>query len=140
MYTEIGDDWTRKPTEKSGGGSAQGTKPLGEGNNVVGSLAVGDTERTFLCNPLHDYESVWWTAVWYVFYCEPDGVAGRTMEEARDSVYKDRMRTFAFGGIETSCRLLPTVLQPLGEVLVMMKGVLVDAYLSFEGSFDGSGM
>ena len=124
------------PEENSG----PGTKPLGEGNDAVGSLAVDGIGRTFLCNPLHDYESVWWTAIWYVFCCQPDGVASRTMKEARDSVYKDRGVTFGFGVIEDFCASLPTILQPLGKVLVSTRGILIDAYRLFEGSFDGRRM
>ena len=37
-------------------------------------------------------------------------------------------------------RLLPEVLQPLGDVLAMMNETLVTAYKSFEETFDGSRM
>ena len=30
--------------------------------------------RAFLHNPLHDYESVWWTAVLFIFSSKPKGV------------------------------------------------------------------
>ena len=101
---------------------------------------VNPTKRTFLHNPLHDYESVWWTAVWFVFHCKPNGVAGGVMEEARNDVFSNRSLTFLATGSEQAWELLPEVLQPLGKVLAEMKGILRDAYLSFEKSFDGSEM
>jgi len=99
-----------------------------------------DTDRIFLQNPLHDYESIWWIAVWFVFYSKPEGVADDAMEEARDHVYWNRSATLLSDSIERARRSLPIVLKPLGEVLVKMKGLLVHAYKSFEKSFDGSEM
>jgi len=97
--------------------------------------------RIFLHNPLHDYESVWWIAVWFVFHCKPAGVADSVMEEARWEVDRDRILTLSLASvIRRACRLLPPVLRPLGEVLVRMRRILVRAYRSFEESFDGSGM
>ena len=94
--------------------------------------------RTFLHNPLHDYESVWWTAVWFIFSSKPKGVLEDVMKEAQDVVYKDRGQTFGPGPIERACTLLPEVLQPLGAVLVEMMGILLGAYQNFEKDFDGS--
>ena len=62
------------------------------------------------------------------------------MENARDMVYKNRGLTFACGGIEDACALLPEALRPLGIVLVEMGEILAEAYRSFEESFDGSRM
>jgi len=102
--------------------------------------AQDPTERTFLQNPLHEYESVWWVAVWFIFYCQPDGVAEEVMERARYEVYKNRFATFATGRIIQVCASLPTVLQSLCGVLVKMRNILVRAYRSFEETFDASGM
>jgi len=96
------------------------------------------TIRTFLHNPLHDYESVWWTAVWFIFSSKPKDVPESVMEKARDAVYEDRKSAFALGMIEDACTLLPVVLQPLGDVLVEMMGILLCAYRNFEEAFDGS--
>jgi len=103
-------------------------------------LAVHQDKRTFLHNPLHDYESIWWIAVWLVFCCKSHGVADGVMKRARDEVYKNRVVTFLGGGFDEICDRLPAVLQPLGEVLMVMKNALIRAYTSFEDSFDGSGM
>jgi hypothetical protein len=96
--------------------------------------------RIWLHNPLHDYESAWWVAVWFVFHCKPEGVSDTVMEEARGMVYQNRTSTFAVGRIKQACELLPAVLQPLGEVLVEMRNILANAYRSFEETFDGSKM
>jgi len=125
-------------TDSEGSGSGSPTHHH-EGDDGTKS-AVERANRIFAHNPLHDYESVWWIAVWFVFYCKPVGVADSMMDEARRGVDKSRTSTFSMGTIRQSCRLLPPVLQPLGEVLVMMRGVLVCAYRSFEESFDDSGM
>ena len=44
------------------------------------------------------------------------------------------------GSFSRICGALPSVLRPLGEVLVAMKKLLTRAYASFEDSFDGSRM
>jgi len=98
------------------------------------------TSRAFVQNPLHDYESAWWIAVWFVFHCKPEGVADSVMKKARRDVDRNHSSTFVLGTIERSCDLLPPVLQPLGGVLVEMRDILVRAYRSFEKSFDDSKM
>ena len=135
----IGDDWSdteesqELPIVHSGKGEQRAESPKGGGD------AIGQTvNRIFLYNPLHDYESVWWIAVWLVFYYKPFGVADHVMKKARDAVYEDRTATFLGGHISSACSLLPGVLRPLGEALVDMRDVLADAYRSFERSFDGS--
>jgi len=95
------------------------------------------TLRTFLHNPLHDYESVWWTALWFVFFSKPEGVPENVMEEAQESIY-ERRDIFLTNFIGEACMLLPVVLRPLGDVLVEMREILLDAYRSFEEAFDGS--
>jgi len=119
-------------------GSDQRAEPSEDGEAV--NEPVAPTKRIFLYNPLHDYESVWWIAIWFVFYCEPEGVAKHVMERARNMVYSNRSRTLHAGAINHACERLPVVLQPLGEVLVEIKDTLTDAYRSFEDSFDGSKM
>jgi len=125
----IQDDWTKG----------------GDGEQVAGSPndyydAPRPPRRIFLRNHLHDYESVWWVAVWFVFCCklgtEDDGV----LERLRYEVYEDRSLMFVTGEIVEVCKLLPAALQPLGQVLVKMRNILVCAYRSFEESFDASGM
>ena len=112
-----------------------------EGGEYTTRSAAGPPERTFLHNPLHDYESIWWIAVWFVFRSKPEGVADGVMELARDQVYKSRDITFTvMGTFWDICKSLPAVLQPLGNVLAMMRDLLVAAYRSFEDSFDGSKM
>lgn len=101
---------------------------------------VDPIKRVFLHNPLHDYESVWWIAIWFVFSCEPEGVDKHVMERARDKVYKSRYATLVGNALRFACDLLPAVLKPLGEVLAKIRNILVEAYKSFEGSFDGSEM
>ena len=99
------------------------------------------THRIFFYNPLHDYESVWWIAVWFVFCSRPEGVANDVMEKAREWLYKDRNITFlAPAVLKMVCGLLPRGFEPLSEILVEMHCLLVDAYKSFEKSFDGSKM
>ena len=46
----------------------------------------------------------------------------------KNTIYGDRGSTFALGMIEDVCTLLPGVLQPLGDVLVEMMKILLDAY------------
>jgi len=96
--------------------------------------------RIWLYNPLHDYESVWWVAVWFVFSSKPEGVPDSVMKNAHDEVYSNRFSTFGLGTIAQACELLPQVLEPLGGVLVEMRNILADAYRSFEESFNGSEM
>ena len=93
------------------------------------------TDRTFHYNPLHDYESV---AVRFVFCPRPEGATDEQMQRARNAVYENRYTTFGGGKIRGACGLLPGILQPLGIALVEMRDILVDAYLAFETSFDGS--
>jgi len=63
------------------------------------------------------------------------------MEKAQELLYKDRTVTFIAPAIlRAACRLLPKGLEPLAEILVEMCYLLVDAYKSFEKSFDGSKM
>ena len=97
-------------------------------------------KRVFLHNPLHDYESIWWIAVWLVICSKPKGVDNGVMEEVYNQVYKNRVATFWVGGFGYMCNSLPVVLQPLGKVLEKMLNTLVVAYESFESSFDGSKM
>ena len=119
-------------------GSDQGAKLSGGGEAV--SKTVPPTKRIFLHNPLHDYESIWWIVIWFIFSCEPEGVSKRTMVRARNKVYKNRSATLQGRGINHACELLPTVLQPLGKILVEIKDTLIYAYQSFEETFDGSEM
>ena len=99
-------------------------------------------ERIFLQNPLHDVsESVWWIAIWFVFYSRPEEAADNVMEEARGKVYEDRSLLFLVAGaFRRACKLLPKVFEPLGEIPVKMNSLLADAYRSFERSFDCSKM
>ena len=120
-------------------GRGQRTEPPDSDDDMTGST-VEHADRIFFQNPLHDYESVWWIAVWFVFHSEPEGVTEDVMEEARDRVYRNRSSSFFSGSFKTACRSLPEVLRPLGETLVEMKRLLVYAYTSFEESFDGSEM
>ena len=117
--------------------SGTGTESPGSGDDTVGQ-AVDRIKRIFLHNPLHDFESVWWIAVWFVFCCRPSGLPDDVMHAAYDAVYKDRFGTLCGGGIRVACGLLPNILQPLGDVLVEMRHVLIYAYRTFEQSFDGS--
>ena len=96
------------------------------------------TDRIWLYNPLHDYESIWWIAVWAIFSSKPNGVANDVMEKSHYSVYRNRLSAFASATIVQACKLLPDELQPLGKVLVRMRIILVHAYRSYEKSFDGS--
>jgi hypothetical protein len=64
---------------------------------------------------------------------------GGVMEEAC-MTFSNRSLTFLATRSEQAWELLPKVLQPLGKVLVEMKGILHDTYLSFEKSFDRSEM
>jgi len=96
--------------------------------------------RTFLHNPLHDYESVWWTAVWFVFYSEPEGVSKGAMKRAHNEVYQSRFLTFGTNAIVDTWRALPKVLKTLGKVLADMRKTLVAAYRELEKDFDGSKM
>ena len=47
-------------------------------------------DRIFHYNSLHDYESTWWIAVWFVFCCRPEGTTEEEMRKARDAVYESR--------------------------------------------------
>ena len=47
--------------------------PAEVGDDVTKQAAVLGTDRTFHYNPLLDYESVWWIAVWFFFWCRPEG-------------------------------------------------------------------
>ena len=109
--------------------------PAEVGDDVTERAAVLGTDRTFHYNPLHDYESV---AVRFVFCPRPEGATDEQMQRARNAVYENRYTTFGGGKIRGACGLLPGILQPLGIALVEMRDILVDAYLAFETSFDGS--
>ena len=98
------------------------------------------TERLFLHNPLHDYESIWWIAVWFVSHCELEGAANDELENARAGVYKNRYSAFTGNSFQRFCKKLPPSLLPLGPTLIWMKGTLLEAYKSFEETFDGSKM
>ena len=113
---------------------------LPEGDEDGIQSPVGPPKRTFLHNPLHDYESVWWIAVWLLFCCKPEGVADGVMEQAHDRVYKNRLKTFQARVFENICGSLPVVLRPLSKVLAEMRNTLVVAYRLFESTFDGSRM
>jgi len=123
------------PGREEGGGREAGPESHGD------PPTSGETiDRVFIYNPLHDYESVWWTAVWFVFHCKPEGVADGVMEKARRTLYENRNTAFANNRFLRIRKLLPPVLQPLAQVLAEMMTILVDAYRSFEESFDGSEM
>ncbi|KAF9646647.1 hypothetical protein BDM02DRAFT_3270848 [Thelephora ganbajun] len=126
------------PIPRNQKGGDQRTEPPKGDNDVISAMEL--IERIFLHNPLHDYESVWWIAVWFVFHCKPEGVADEVMEQARDKLYQNRTATFGLNAFEGARKSLPKVLQPLCDVLVVMRKLLVEAYKSFEESFDGSGM
>ena len=96
------------------------------------------TDRIFRYTPLHDYESACWIAVWFVFWCRPEGTTDEEMRRARNPVYKNHCTTFGADAIRTACWLLPGILRPLGITLVEMRDTLAVAYLVFETSFDGS--
>ena len=94
--------------------------------------------RIFRCTPLHDYGFACWIAVWFVFWCRPEGATDEEMRRARNAVYKNHCTTFGADAIRTACWLLPGMLRPLGITLVEMRDTLAVAYLVFETSFDGS--
>jgi len=135
-YLDIGDRSIQDDWMIEADGEERAKSPNGE-DRAIGSTQ-NPTKRTFLHNPLHDYESVWWVAVWFVVYCELDGVADEVMERVRYETYKSRFLTFGMGRIIQICALLPPALRPLGEVLVKMRDILVCAYRSFEETFDTS--
>ena len=114
------------------------TEPPKDGDDMMERFVVFGADRTLRYNPLHDYESVWWVAVWFVFCCRPEGTTDEEMERARNAVYESRYATFGADVIRTACLLLPGILRPLGVALVEMRDTLVNAYLAFETSFDGS--
>lgn len=90
-----------------------------------------EPERIFLYNPLHDYESIWWIAVWFVRQCNLQGLP--TPEPSRQSLFRTE-RTFQdyFGKLSPTSKLV----SPLEK----MRRCLVDAFASFEKFFDGSKM
>ena len=51
------------------------------------------TDRSFIYNPLHDYESILWMAVWFIFHCKFEGAADDVLNNARAGVYKNRSFT-----------------------------------------------
>ena len=79
-----------------------------------------------------------WIAVWFIFWCRPEGTTDEEMRRARNAVYKNHCTTFGADAIRTACWLLPGILRPLGITLVEMRDTLAVAYLVFETSFDGS--
>ena len=133
-----GESWISM-VERKGKRTAEPPEDDDDTTDPVVALGAG---QTFRYNPIHDYESVWWVAVWFVFCCRHKGAiddeTDDKMERARNAVYQDREIAFCGGYIEDACLLLPTTLQPLGTVLVGMRETLVNAYMAFEGSFDGS--
>ena len=113
----VQDDWTTGQDGKQGAGSRYDDYDTPK-----------PPKRIFVHNHLHDYESVWWVAVWFICRWKP---GDEDMERVRYEVYKDRRETFVFGEIEEALELLPPVLQPLGKILVRMRNILVCAYQSF---------
>lgn len=109
--------------------------------STTGSEDAGPVERVFLYNPLHDYESIWWIAVWFLFRCKPSGVIGGAMSQAWVEICKNRSLTFVgVSEFKEIYRNLPEQLHPLGELLECMRSLLVQAYRRFEKEFDGSEM
>ena len=45
--------------------------------------------RIWLHNPLHDYESIWWIAVWFLFTSNPEGVDENDMRNTHSAVFGD---------------------------------------------------
>ena len=94
------------------------------------------TDRIFLHNPLHDYESVW-----FIFHCQvEESASDNNLNKARAEVYKNRYPVFVAGGgpLDMARKRLPEALLPLCPWLVWMKTELVEADQSFKATFDGS--
>lgn len=101
---------------------------------------INPSDRIFLHNPLHDYESVWWMAVWFVFNCKLEGEDDNDLKRARDNTYRSRELAVVGSNFTKTCDNLPQAIQPLGSQLVQMRNKLIAAYRSFETSFNGSNM
>ena len=99
---------------------------------------MDETNRIWLHNPLHDYESIWRIAVWFLFTSKLEGVDENDMRQAHSTVFQDRPIIFAFGKFRNTRRLLPEILHPIWWALELMRRKLIRAYLAFEKSFNGS--
>ncbi|KAF9783771.1 hypothetical protein BJ322DRAFT_1066999 [Thelephora terrestris] len=100
-------------------------------------------QRIFLYNPLHDYESIWWMAVWFVFNSkiDLDGATRNVSDSLRYTVYNDRLVTFRFpGAFEEVYVKVPAEFQKMCRWLDWMRQTLCAAYQKFERTFDGSTM
>lgn len=111
---------------------------------AAGGNSEGRPERIFLHNPLHDYESVWWIAIWVLFRCKPESLNSEEPEDsqmrAMEEIFGKHRTTvmIASGPFNHYKKFLPDILHPLFEILEAFRGVLIMAYQDYERSFDGS--
>ena len=110
----------------------------GLGSTSTSGPKMAKPARIWLHNPLHDYESIWWIAVWFLFTSKPKGVDENDMHRAHSAVFGNRLATFLGGKFSSPDALLPKVLHPILLHLESMRKQLVAAYYAFEKSFDGS--
>ncbi|KAF9783769.1 hypothetical protein BJ322DRAFT_1066990 [Thelephora terrestris] len=99
--------------------------------------------RIFLYNPLHDYESIWWMAVWFVFNSKIDlnGSTRSASDSLQETLHKNRSGTFRSPGLfQQACKRLPAELEDICLWLDWMRETLCSAYHEFEMTFDGSDM
>jgi hypothetical protein len=97
-------------------------------------------KRIFLHNPLHDYEPIWWIAVWFPFCSHLNGLSKGKGESLRHMVYANRGLTLSSETVHSACELLLEALRLAGEALNEMRVLLCDAYRQLEQAFDGAGI
>ena len=102
------------------------------------SRVVWQDRRIFLYNPLHDYESIWWVALGFVFCCNPEGLSDKKMKRGRQKIFdpaKNPMRR-----IESIDEYLPPTLATLAHELNSVRETFREAHKAFEAAFDASEM
>ena len=110
----------------------------------------------FFHNDLHDMESLWWVAIFKLFFNLEDSTMGSSDECFDERVRKrDRAISALFGPDAVACRRtflrstfafesdvlwMPTYLRNVKGILSTLSGLLLEAYEKFEANFPAINM
>ena len=105
-----------------------------------GNLSLSDPV-SFTYNPLHDLESIWWAATFFIFqHFTIGGHDRRQLDKAVDELFPTTQISFRDAALispsryEQLIRYLPTGLQKHGQKLDVVRQELVHAYRSAESN------
>ena len=118
------------------------TESLSDVDQTSKPTHVKPSSRIFLHNPLHDFESVWWMAVWFVLSAklvDVDDKGTQAQREVYKSIFSDRQSVLMIPhNFRMKCKPLTGPFEPLIDVLGDMAHELVETYKAYEESFDGN--